>query len=116
MKLLFDTHAFIWWDGEPSKLSSKVLALCEDRTNELLLSIASTWEMQIKFQLGKLEFDTVYFLYTLAAFVAARRTGNFRAGISAAFWSAMIASSSYWRRQLLIPLPKKPAIRLTVSD
>jgi hypothetical protein len=65
---------------------------------------------------GKLEFDTVYFLYTLAAFVAARRTGNFRAGISAAFWSAMIASSSYWRRQLLIPLPKKPAIRLTVSD
>jgi PIN domain nuclease of toxin-antitoxin system len=58
MKLLFDTHAFIWWDSEPAKLSPRVLSLCQDRTNELLLSVASAWEMQIKFQLGKLEFNT----------------------------------------------------------
>ena len=58
MKLLFDTHAFIWWDTESSKLSSRVLALCQDRANELLLSVASAWEMQIKSQLGKLEFGT----------------------------------------------------------
>jgi PIN domain nuclease of toxin-antitoxin system len=58
MKLLFDTHAFIWWDTDPFKLSSRVLALCQDRANEVLLSVASVWEMQIKSQLGKLEFGT----------------------------------------------------------
>ncbi|MCG2684183.1 MAG: type II toxin-antitoxin system VapC family toxin, partial [Planctomycetales bacterium] len=58
MKLLFDTHAFIWWDSEPSRLSSRVLALCQDRTNSLYLSVASVWEMQIKSQLGKLKLNT----------------------------------------------------------
>jgi len=55
MRLLLDTHTFIWWDSEPGKLSSKVLSLCQDRTNTILLSVASIWEMQIKFQLGKLK-------------------------------------------------------------
>jgi PIN domain nuclease of toxin-antitoxin system len=54
MKLLFDTHAFIWWDAEPAKLSRRVLHLCEDRSNSLILSVASVWEMQVKGQLGKL--------------------------------------------------------------
>lgn len=55
MKLLLDTHAFIWWDSEPDKLSSRVLALCRDQTNILLLSVASVWEMQIKLQLDKMK-------------------------------------------------------------
>jgi PIN domain nuclease of toxin-antitoxin system len=54
MKLLFDTHAFIWWDGEPTKLSSRVLGLCQDPSNTLILSVVSVWEMQVKHQLGKL--------------------------------------------------------------
>lgn len=49
-----DTHTFIWWDSEPAKLSPRVLALCQDRQNALLLSVVSVWEMQIKLQLGKL--------------------------------------------------------------
>ncbi len=57
MKLLLDTHTFIWWDSEPAKLSPQVRALCQDRTNSLLLSVASVWEMQIKFQLGKLKLN-----------------------------------------------------------
>ena len=55
MKLLLDTHAFIWWDSNPAKLSSNALALCQDQSNTLLLSVASIWEMQIKLQLGKLK-------------------------------------------------------------
>ena len=55
MKLLFDTHAFIWWDGAPANLSTHVLALCQDPANTLLLSVASVWEMQIKLHLGKLK-------------------------------------------------------------
>lgn len=58
MRLLFDTNAFIWWDSEPARLSSKVIALCQDRTNIVLLSVVSVWEMQIKSQLGKLKFNT----------------------------------------------------------
>ena len=55
MRLLLDTHTFIWWDSEPEKLSSKALALCQDRSNTILLSVASVWAMQIKSQLGKLK-------------------------------------------------------------
>ena len=55
MKLLLDTHAFIWWDSEPAKLSPQVQALCQNRANSLLFSVASVWEMQIKLQLGKLK-------------------------------------------------------------
>lgn len=55
MKLLLDTHAFIWWDSEPAKPSPQVLSLCQDRQNTLFLSAASVWEMQIKLQMGKLK-------------------------------------------------------------
>lgn len=48
MKLLLDTHAFIWWDSEPERLSPKVLALCQNQEHTLLLSVASVWEMQIE--------------------------------------------------------------------
>ena len=54
MKVLLDTHAFIWWDSAPAKLSLQARVACEDRTNVVLLSVASAWEMQIKLQLGKL--------------------------------------------------------------
>ena len=57
MKLLLDTHAFIWWDSEPQKLSAQVLALFQESSNQLLLSTASVWEMQIKLQLGKLQLE-----------------------------------------------------------
>lgn len=55
MKLLLDTHVFIWWSSEPEKLSQNVLSLCENVENNLILSVASVWEMQIKLQLGKLK-------------------------------------------------------------
>lgn len=56
MRLLLDTHTFIWWDIEPANLSPKALALCRDSNNQIVLSVASVWEMQIKIQLGKLGF------------------------------------------------------------
>lgn len=55
MKLLLDTHIFIWWADHPEKLSPAALSALEDEANELLLSVASVWEMQIKIQLGKLK-------------------------------------------------------------
>ncbi|MBK9600358.1 MAG: type II toxin-antitoxin system VapC family toxin [Anaerolineales bacterium] len=55
MKLLLDTHTFLWWDSEPEKLSRRALELCQNPENTLVLSVASIWEMQIKIQLGKLQ-------------------------------------------------------------
>jgi PIN domain nuclease of toxin-antitoxin system len=54
MKYLLDTHAFIWLDNDPDKLSTRSAELCRDPNNILLLSVVSIWEMQIKLQLGKL--------------------------------------------------------------
>src|SRR4051812_6947949 len=54
MKGLLDTHTFIWWDSEPTKLSAAALAFLQDPANIVLLSVVSAWEMLIKLQLGKL--------------------------------------------------------------
>src|SRR5574341_2360029 len=58
MKLLLDTHTFIWWDSDPSRLSATALALCQVSSDLLVLSVASIWEIQIKHQLGKLTLRT----------------------------------------------------------
>lgn len=54
MKLLLDTQIFIWWADHPEKLSHTALSALKDESNDLLLSVASIWEMQIKIQLGRL--------------------------------------------------------------
>jgi PIN domain nuclease of toxin-antitoxin system len=55
MKYLLDTHTFVWWDMEASRLSAKVFDILADDANELFLSVASVWEIQIKQQIGKLK-------------------------------------------------------------
>ena len=57
MKLLLDTHAFIWSSTDPQRLPSRVREACRDATNELLLSVVSIVEMEIKIGLGKLRLD-----------------------------------------------------------
>ena len=47
MRLLLDTHTFLWLDGSPEQLSPAALAVCEDPTNELYLSVVSAWEIQL---------------------------------------------------------------------
>ncbi len=55
MKLLLDTHTFIWWVSDPTKLSDIALGMCHDPMNTLSVSVASIWEIQIKNQIGKLQ-------------------------------------------------------------
>jgi PIN domain nuclease of toxin-antitoxin system len=57
MKLLIDTHVFIWLASEPDKLSGKAKEAILSQSNQLYLSLVSLWEMQIKSQLGKLALD-----------------------------------------------------------
>ncbi|MDB5969353.1 MAG: domain nuclease [Hydrocarboniphaga sp.] len=54
MKLLLDTHSFLWLDAQPQEVSAAALAACESPDNELYLSLVSAWEIQIKTQLNKL--------------------------------------------------------------
>ena len=60
MKLVLDTHAFLWWAIEPGKLSPDVLTKCQDSTTDLMLSVVSVWEIIIKVQLGKLGFASTH--------------------------------------------------------
>ena len=53
MKLLLDTHTFLWFIDDSPLLSAKGKILLE-ADNELLLSIGSLWEIAIKLCLGKL--------------------------------------------------------------
>jgi len=55
LKYLLDTHVFLWICAEPSKLSKTSIKLIEDNQNELFLSSASIWEIEIKHSIGKLE-------------------------------------------------------------
>ena len=54
MKLLLDTHIFLWLNSDPEKLSPNIHDACSNSDNQLYLSIVSPWEIQIKQQLGKL--------------------------------------------------------------
>jgi PIN domain nuclease of toxin-antitoxin system len=57
MKLLLDTHSFLWWDLQPGRLSANARSALHDPSNQLLLSVASVWEMQIKLQIGRLNLN-----------------------------------------------------------
>src|SRR5215467_11863524 len=57
MRLLLDTHTFLWLDGSPEHLSPAALAACEDPTNQRYLSVVSAWEIQIKHQINRLQLD-----------------------------------------------------------
>lgn len=50
MKILLDTHAFLWADSDPERLSPYAQEVLSEASNERLLSVASLWEIQIKEQ------------------------------------------------------------------
>lgn len=54
MRLLLDTHAFLWFLAGDRRLPPSARRRIGDAANEKLLSIASVWEMAIKVSLGKL--------------------------------------------------------------
>ncbi|MBN1876641.1 MAG: type II toxin-antitoxin system VapC family toxin [Anaerolineae bacterium] len=55
MKLLLDTHSFLWFTAGSERLSIAARTLIESPTNQSYLSMASLWEMAIKLSIGKLQ-------------------------------------------------------------
>ena len=55
MRVLVDTHVFLWWVEGDRALPAKARAALADRENECLISMVSAWELAIKAGLGKLK-------------------------------------------------------------
>ncbi|MFH1636339.1 MAG: type II toxin-antitoxin system VapC family toxin [Chloroflexota bacterium] len=55
MKLLLDTHIFLWASEQPHRLTPSMQDALRNPENELILSVVSVWEMQIKVRIGKLD-------------------------------------------------------------
>jgi PIN domain nuclease of toxin-antitoxin system len=54
MKVLIDTHTFLWWNTEDPLLSVHAKEIIADGQNEIFLSAASVWEIVIKTAKGRL--------------------------------------------------------------
>jgi len=52
MKVLIDTHIFLWMAAEPEKLSAGARAVCASA--ELFFSVAGVWEISLKNRIGRL--------------------------------------------------------------
>ncbi len=64
MKLLLDTHTFLWFITGNSRLSQDARLLIEDTAYDKFVNIVSLWEIALKFSLGKLilidDFDVLF--------------------------------------------------------
>ena len=54
MKLLLDTHVFLWHISADSKLPARFLEEIRNPENQVYLSVISLWEIIVKNQIGKL--------------------------------------------------------------
>jgi PIN domain nuclease of toxin-antitoxin system len=54
MTLLIDTHCWLWWLTETEKLQEAAIALLKNPDTTILLSSVSSWEIAIKYSIGKL--------------------------------------------------------------
>lgn len=54
MKILVDTHVWLWMQVDPDRIQPDVRAQIADSHNDVFLSAASGWEIAIKYALGRL--------------------------------------------------------------
>ena len=83
MKLLLDTHALLWWLADDPRLGRHARGLIEEPANDILISIASLWEMAVKLRAGKLQADLA------AVMDEAKREGFITLGIAPAHLLAL---------------------------
>ncbi len=72
MKLLLDTHAFLWYISNDPKLPRYALDAIRDKSNEVYLSVVSVWEALVKNQTGKLPLPAAADEYINASRIAHR--------------------------------------------
>jgi PIN domain nuclease of toxin-antitoxin system len=57
VRLLLDTHVFLWWRADAPELPAAARTAMLDRANDVYVSAAVAWEIAIKRALGRLEFE-----------------------------------------------------------
>jgi PIN domain nuclease of toxin-antitoxin system len=57
LKLLLDSHAFLWWLAEDPKLSAGARQAVADPATTVYVSAATIWELSLKAALGRLDLD-----------------------------------------------------------
>jgi PIN domain nuclease of toxin-antitoxin system len=67
MKLLLDTHIWLWSLGEPQRLSRRVAKELDDRQNELWLSPISIWEAFLLFRKKRVRISTDFTTWLAAS-------------------------------------------------
>ncbi len=55
MSLLLDTHVFLWWIGEPGRLTNAARDAIADPDTQVFVSAVSAWEISIKRALGRVD-------------------------------------------------------------
>ncbi len=56
MRILLDTHVFLWWNSNPEMIAPPLRAAIREPRNDISISAASVWEIAIKRAIGKLSF------------------------------------------------------------
>jgi PIN domain nuclease of toxin-antitoxin system len=59
LNILLDTQCWLWSYFEPERLNRKAVKVLEEIENDLYFSVASSWEISIKYQLGKLRLPSL---------------------------------------------------------
>jgi PIN domain nuclease of toxin-antitoxin system len=54
MRLLLDTHVFLWYITNDGRLSGEAASAITEASNDVYLSVVSVWETLVKYQLGRL--------------------------------------------------------------
>jgi PIN domain nuclease of toxin-antitoxin system len=57
MRLLLDTHVFIWWNSGTEAIAPRLRAGIADPRNQVFISAASVWEIGLKRAIGRLSFS-----------------------------------------------------------
>jgi PIN domain nuclease of toxin-antitoxin system len=57
VRLLLDTHTLLWWLSDDAQLGPVARDLIVDPANDILVSVVSLWEIQVKLRAGKLVAD-----------------------------------------------------------
>ena len=99
-RLLVDTHALLWWLMDDDGLSDTARAALADPANDVLVSMASVWEIAIKRGLRRLEAPD-----DLPDHIEAQGFG----------WLPVVADHA-WRVQDLPPRHRDPFDRLLVAQ
>ena len=103
-RALLDTHAFLWWNEEPERLSARAHEFIEEGTNAVFLSAVSAWEIAVKYSKGHLELPQEAQDYVLT------RVG--REG----FLPLAIEISHALRAGMLPPVHRDPFDRLLIAQ